>query len=73
MLYNMLKKLIDRKYYQDKQTIINLLNNFATFNQITIEQYSELMILAEDKYIVVEELVENLIEENIENNEIENV
>lgn len=67
MLYNMLKKLIDRKYYQDKQTIINLLNNFATFNQITIEQYSELMILAEDKYIVVEELVENTEEEVPEN------
>lgn len=70
MLYNMLKKLIDRKYYQDKQLIINLLNNFATFNQIGIEQYSELMILVDDKYTVVE-VVENLIEENIENNEIE--
>lgn len=68
MLYNMLKKLIERKYYQDKQTIIDLLNNFATFNQITIEQYSELMILAEDKYTIVE-----VVEENIENNEIENV
>lgn len=67
MLYNMLKKLIDRKYYQDKQTIINLLNNFATFNQITIEQYSELMILAEDKYTIVEVVEENTEEEVPEN------
>ncbi len=67
MLYNMLKKLIERKYYQDKQTIIDLLNNFATFNQITIEQYSELMILAEDKYTIIEEVVEENTEEVQEN------
>lgn len=81
MLYNMLKKLIERKYYNDKQTIVDLLNNFATFKQITIEQYSELMILVDDKYIIVDEEVENIednteiaeeqIEENSESNEIE--
>ncbi len=65
MLYNMLKKLIERKYYQDKQTIIDLLNNFSAFNQITIEQYSELMILVDDKYTVVEE-VENNTEDEVQ-------
>lgn len=59
MLYNMLKKLIERKYYIDKQSIIDLLNNFATFSQITIDQYSELMILVDDKYTVAEEVQEN--------------
>ncbi len=64
MLYNMLKKLIERKYYADKQTIVDLLNNFATFSQITIEQYSELMLLADEKYtVVVEEVVENVAED----------
>ncbi len=64
MLYNMLKKLIERKYYIDKQSIIDLLNNFATFSQITIEQYSELMILVEDKYTVIEENTEEEVQEN---------
>lgn len=67
MLYNMLKKLIERKYYQDKQTIIDLLNNFATFNQITIDQYSELMLLVDDKYTIIEEVVEENTEEVQEN------
>lgn len=67
MLYNMLKKLIERKYYQDKQIIIDLLNNFATFNQITIEQYSELMLLVDDKYTIIEEVVEENTEEVQEN------
>lgn len=60
MLYNMLKKLIERKYYIDKQSIIDLLNNFATFSQITIEQYSELMLLVDEKYTVIEEVVEEV-------------
>lgn len=55
MLYNMLKKLIERKYYEDKQKIIDLLNNFTAFGQITIEQYSELMLLVDEKYKIVEE------------------
>lgn len=67
MLYNMLKKLIERKYYQDKQSIIDLLNNFATFSQITIEQYSELMLLVDEKYTVIEEVVEENTEEVQEN------
>ncbi len=73
MLYNMLKKLIERKYYAEEQTIIDLLNNFATFSQISIEQYSELMLLADEKYrVVVEEVVENVTEDNIKENVIEN-
>jgi len=59
----MLKKLIERKFYTVKQTIVNLLNNFATFEQISIEQYSELMILVEDKYAVVEEVEETIAEQ----------
>ncbi len=68
MLYNILKKLIERKYYQDKQTIIDLLNNFATFSQITIDQYSELMLLINEKYVVVvevEKVTENSTEDEV--------
>ncbi len=70
MLYNMLKKLIERKYYEDKQAIIDLLNNFTAFSQITIEQYSELMLLVDEKYKIVEEETEN-IDNTEENTEIE--
>lgn len=70
MLYNMLKKLIERKYYEDKQIIIDLLNNFTAFSQITIEQYSELMLLVDEKYKIVEEETEN-IDNTEENTEIE--
>ena len=69
MLYNMLKKLIERKYYVDKQAIIDLLNNFTAFSQITIEQYSELMLLVDEKYTIVEELEKTDIENAEENTE----
>lgn len=69
MLYNMLKKLIERKYYEDKQAIIDLLNNFTAFSQITIEQYSELMLLVDEKYTIVEELEKTDIENAEENTE----
>lgn len=71
MLYNMLKKLIDKKYYSKEQSIIDLLNNFATFEQITVEQYSELMLLVDEKYTTEEEKETTEIQEknNTEDNE----
>ena len=73
MLYNMLKKLIERKYYEDKQTIVDLLNNFTAFSQITIEQYSELMLLVDEKYTIVEDETQDIenTEDNKENTEKE--
>lgn len=65
MLYNMLKKLIERKYYAEKQDIVNLLNNFVAFNQITLENYEELMLQAEDKYVVVEDTTEETNENEV--------
>lgn len=74
MLYNMLKKLIDKKYYSKEQSIIDLLNNFATFEQITVEQYSELMLLVDEKYKVTEEEKETTeIQENNNNEDVEEV
>lgn len=67
MLCNMLKKLIERKYYAEKQDIVNLLNNFVAFNQITLEHYEELMLQAEDKYTVVVEGMQDEIQETEEN------
>ncbi|WP_165000431.1 hypothetical protein [Anaerophilus nitritogenes] len=42
MLYNLLKNLIENNHYE-KEDMTNKLNVFFTFNQITIEQYQELL------------------------------
>lgn len=41
-LYKLLKDLIEANYYE-KEDMTNKLNVFYTFNQITLEQYTELM------------------------------
>ncbi|ENK0557991.1 hypothetical protein AB2T19_002799 [Clostridium botulinum] len=42
ILYDLLKNLINNNYYE-KEDMNNKLNVFYTFNQINLEQYSELM------------------------------
>lgn len=42
MLYNLLSNLIGAGNYE-KEDITNKLNVFFTFNQITLEQYQELL------------------------------
>ncbi|APH24793.1 hypothetical protein CF088_05140 [Clostridium botulinum] len=42
VLYDLLKNLIDNNYYEEED-MNNKLNVFYTFNQIDMEQYSELM------------------------------
>ncbi|WP_039237492.1 hypothetical protein [Clostridium sp. K25] len=43
-LYGILKNLINHNYYE-KEDMIKKLNVFYAFNQITLEQYTELMHL----------------------------
>lgn len=49
-IYDMLKNLIDNKYYSNKEEIIERLNVFLAYKVITVEQYQELMQLANEKY-----------------------
>lgn len=42
MLYEILKSLIGKNAFE-KEDMINKLNVFYTFSQITVEQYAELM------------------------------
>ncbi|MFR1378825.1 MAG: hypothetical protein ACLSTJ_07695 [Clostridium neonatale] len=49
-IYDMLKNLIDNKYYDNKEEIIERLNVFLAYKVITVEQYQELMELTESKY-----------------------
>lgn len=49
-IYDMLKNLINNKYYANKEEIIERLNVFLAYKVITVEQYQELMQLTNEKY-----------------------
>lgn len=59
MLYEILKSLIEKKAYE-KEDMTNKLNVFYTFNQIAVEQYTELMSTVNPS---IKEDVENTTEE----------
>lgn len=48
--YTCMKNIIEKKYYEDKAIVIKKLNAFYSFDQITDDEYSELMQLAEEKF-----------------------
>ena len=56
-VYNLLLKLIEKKYYE-KEVIINKINFFFAMSQISEEEYSTLMLKIEEVYFV-EETVDN--------------
>lgn len=62
----LLKNLITKKYYEEKEIIINKLNFFFALNQISEENYSELMLQIEDTYRVIEETEETVQEDNVD-------
>lgn len=73
----LLKNLITKKYYEEKEIIVNKLNFFFALNQITEENYSELMLQIEDTYRVIEvteetENTETVQEDNTEATQTEN-
>lgn len=49
-IYEMIKDLINNKYYDNKEEIVERLNVFLAYKVITVEQYQELMQLTESKY-----------------------
>ena len=67
MLVQLLEKLINKKYYTDRQSIENKLNVFYAMNKITDEQYSELTLKVDEVYVVETATEEVAIETN--NNE----
>lgn len=60
MITELLKRLITKKYYKNKEDIENKLNVFYAMSKITDEEYSELTLLVVDTYIEVEETEENI-------------
>lgn len=59
MIVELLEKLINKKYYEDKEIIENKLNVFYAMNKITDEEYSNLTLKADEAYTVVEEIEED--------------
>ena len=69
----LLKNLITKKYYEEKEIIINKLNFFFALNQISEENYSELMLQIEDTYRVIEETEETVQEDNTDEDNMKEV
>lgn len=67
----LLKNLITKKYYEEEEIIINKLNFFFALNQISEENYSELMLQIEDTYRVIEVTEETVQEDNMKEVNIE--
>lgn len=62
----LLLKLIEKKYYGEKEQIENKLNIFYAMNKISDEEYSSLVLKAEEVYAEATENTEetdNIIEE----------
>lgn len=54
----LLTKLIEKRYYDTKEEIINKCNVFFAMNVLTEEEYSTLVLKAEEIYVeIVEEEV----------------
>nr|DAH85452.1 MAG TPA: hypothetical protein [Caudoviricetes sp.] len=49
-IYDCMKNLISNKFYGNKKEVVDRLNAFLAYKVITVEQYQELMDLAEQKY-----------------------
>lgn len=63
----LLKKLIEKKYYNDRTIIENKLNVFYAMSKITDEEYSNLVLKVEEVYAVEETTAEVQATENVEN------
>lgn len=66
MIKNLLEKLINKKYYAEKEIIENKLNVFYAMNKISDEDFAELTLLMEAIYAEpVEETTEVIENETV--------
>ena len=66
---DLLLKLIEKKYYEEKEQIENKLNIFYAMNKISDEEYSSLVLKAEEVYAEPAEVTEEGTTETKENTE----
>lgn len=65
MIVNLLNKLIEKKFYTNKEDIINKCNVFFAMNVITENEYSNLILKVEEVYFIApitDEPMENIAE-----------
>lgn len=70
MITTLLNKLIDKKYYENKQDIVDKCSVFFAMNVINETDYATMMLKIEEVYYVPEEttdVVEEPIDETTEN------
>lgn len=65
MITTLLNKLIDKKYYEEKQDIIDKCSVFFAMNVINETDYSNMMLKIEEVYYVPEETTD-VVEEPID-------
>ena len=63
MITTLLNKLIDKKYYENKQDIIDKCSVFFAMNVINETDYSNMMLKIEEIYFVEEETIDETTEE----------
>ena len=66
MITTLLNKLIDKKYYEEKQDIIDKCSVFFAMNVINETDYSNMMLKIEEVYYVEEEPVDETTENTSE-------
>ena len=62
MIVELLKKLIEKKFYSDKAEIGNKLDVFYAMSKITDEEYSSLTLQVEEVYVEIQEENEEKVE-----------
>lgn len=62
MIFKLLDKLIDKKFYEDKEEIVNKCSVFFAMNILSEEEYSTLILKIEQVYFVVEDKYTNITE-----------
>lgn len=68
MITTLLNKLIDKKYYENKQDIIDKCSVFFAMNVINETDYSNMMLKIEEVYFA-EEVTDDVVEEPVDETE----
>ena len=68
MITTLLNKLIDKKYYEDKQDIVDKCSVFFAMNVINETDYANMMLKIEEVYFVEEE-TDEAVEEPVDETE----
>lgn len=63
-MFNVMKKLIEKKFYKDAEEASNKVDVFYACNKLNDEEYAELTAMIAEQY-PTEEVVEESIEEEV--------